>query len=327
MSTEQELRAVLRPAKRGTRTAVPVLGSGINIQAAKVEGLKEDDWSGLLGRIAAAIGVSEELINSLPRSNLARWESMLRLWARTKGIEPYQAEAQLQKLACEHLRTCEEAAVGWQLYRELLAARFLDIISLNFDRRIALSSKSTKFINAPSACREGPQGESLYRHDTVTHPAGGRTRVWYPHGDTNKFATLKLGIRKYGFHLATLEESRQDFGADWRVKRNPEHSGYSSDSEILSRRAPKWTDVFLMRDLVFIGCGLSLDEWALWWMIRRRSLVATVGNAASQPRAFYVCVGAPGDGALRMLFGQHRISTIQFGSFEALWNAVRMAIS
>jgi hypothetical protein len=226
MNAEQKLRNVLQPDKRGARAVVPVLGSGINIQAAKVEGLKEDDWSGLLGRIAAAIGVSEQLINSLPHSNLARWESMLRLWARTKKIEPYQAEGQLQKLACEHLRTCEEAAIGWELYRELVAARFADIISLNFDRRVALSSRSTKFVNAPSACREGPQGESLYRHDCVTHTPKGRTRIWYPHGDTNKFATLKLGVRKYGFHLGTLEESRQGFGDEWRVKRNPEYALY-----------------------------------------------------------------------------------------------------
>jgi hypothetical protein len=329
MNAEQELWTILRPTKHGTRACVPVFGSGINIQAAKIEGRREDDWSGLLSRIAEAIGVSEKRIESLPSSNLARWESMLRLWARTKNIEPYKAEAQLQKLACEHLRTCEQMAAAWQLYGELAGARFLDIISLNFDRRIALSSERTDFVNAPAKWREGPQGETLYRHDCISHPEGSCTRVWYPHGDTNKFATLKLGVRKYGFHLVTLEESRQGFGEEWRVKRGWNYSlgDPFANSGVATKPLPKWTNVFLTRNVVFIGCGLSLDEWSLWWIIRTRSLVARRGSQARQPQAFYVGVMTTSEGALRSLFKHHGIVTIEFKSYDDLWKAVRLAIS
>jgi hypothetical protein len=318
-----ELRTALQPDERGIRASVPVFGSGLNIQAANIQGQTEDDWSGLLARIAAAIGLSERVLEGLPLSNLARWESLLRLWARTKCVEPYKAENQLQKLACEHLRNCEQTAAGWQLYREVTDARFLDIVSLNFDRRIALSSKQTGFVNAPANCREGPQGETLYRHDRISHPSRSFTRVWYPHGDTKKFATLKLGVRRYGFHLVTLEESRRGFPDAWRVKRR----------EIMwdkprIKNAPKWTDVFISRPLVFIGCGLSLDEWALWWMIRTRAFVVAGDGKKETPKTIYVGVRkASSNDALGHILRQHRITAIEFDSFDDLWKAVRLAIS
>jgi hypothetical protein len=323
-----ELRTALRLDKNGIRASVPVFGSGLNIQAANIQGQTEDDWSGLLARIAATIGLSEKLLEDLPLSNLARWESLLRLWARTKRIEPYQAEAQLQKLACEHLRTCEQTAAGWQLYREVVNARFLDIVSLNFDRRIALSSEQTEFVNAPANCREGPKGEMLYRHDRISHPGGGCTRVWYPHGDTRKFPTLKLGVRQYGFHLVLLEESRQGFGDEWRVKRGWEQSvGHEYKIQDSKKRTPKWTDVFLNRTLVFIGCGLSLDEWALWWMIRTRALIANDGRKKSL-KTIHVSVRTTlSSDTFGHIFKQHGIIALEFDSFDELWKAVRNAIS
>src|SRR5215831_8306382 len=99
MNAEEQLRRVLQATPAGRRVSVPVVGSGLNIQAARIEERTEDDWSGLLARVAEAIGTSRTLLETLPSSNLSRWESMLCAWARVKQIEPFQAESQLQKLA------------------------------------------------------------------------------------------------------------------------------------------------------------------------------------------------------------------------------------
>ena len=42
-SAADELRAALQPDKDGIRASVPVFGSGLNIQAAKIQGQPEDD--------------------------------------------------------------------------------------------------------------------------------------------------------------------------------------------------------------------------------------------------------------------------------------------
>jgi hypothetical protein len=328
-SVAEALRVALRVDKDGCRTIVPVFGSGLNIQAANVQNQTEDDWSGLLLRIAVKMRLSQNLVDSLPGSNLGRWESLLRMWARINQIEPYQAENQLQRFACESLREAEQAARGWQLYREVVDARFADIISLNFDRRIALSSGRTSFVHAPGNCREGAQGETLYRHDRFSHPDGNQTRVWYPHGDTNKFSTLKLGVRRYGFHLVTLEESRQGFGDYWRVKRSWEQSvEHEYRVGQGGGEAPKWTDIFLNRPLIFVGCGLSLDEWALWWMIRTRwQVMASIGKK-QPPDTIYIGVSkASSDPVLEQIFMQYGIIALEFDSFGDLWKAVRLGIS
>jgi hypothetical protein len=86
-----QLRRLLGRREDGSRPGVPLVGSGLNLQAARLEGETEDDWSGLLERIAAEMGVRRSALDALPGWNLARWESMLRLWARKKKVEPFQA--------------------------------------------------------------------------------------------------------------------------------------------------------------------------------------------------------------------------------------------
>jgi hypothetical protein len=143
---------------------------------------------------------------------------MLRLWARFFKIEPYQAEFQLQQLTCKYLRSLGTATSEKGLYSEFSNARFRNILSLNFDRRIALSFPRPHFKVGPTPCPEGSHGETLYRHDLLGHVDGTQTRIWYPHGDTRKFSTLKLGVRKYGFYVVTILEARSNFSDYWRFK-------------------------------------------------------------------------------------------------------------
>ena len=196
----------------GLRTSVPILGSGVNLQAARAEGSNEDDWAGLLARIARELNLDPGAIDKLPKPHLFRWEAMLRLWARIKQVEPFEAEVQLQKITCAYLRSLEAVGSARALYREISAARFADVISLNFDRRVALSLRGCRFMSGPNPCPEGSHGETLYRHDLLAHAPDVHTRIWYPHGDTKKFSTLKLGVRKYGFYIGTIGEAHSGSG-------------------------------------------------------------------------------------------------------------------
>jgi hypothetical protein len=318
-----QLRRLLGRREDGSRPGVPLVGSGLNLQAARLEGETEDDWSGLLERIAAEMGVRRSALDALPGWNLARWESMLRLWARKKKVEPFQAETDLQKLTCHHLRSQEAKASRWQLYSEFAAAGFQDLISLNFDRRIALSQPGATFMAALKP-PEGPQGEVMYRHDRIPQGEGGNTRVWYPHGDTKKFSTLKLGVRRYGFYVVLLAESHLRLGDQWRFKRAWHQWG--EDQTVFDYGA-SWIDAFLERDVVFIGCGLSLDEWPLWSMIRRRAVGSHAAPGTARPGLFYVRAGPPRPQDVPVhVLQRHQIQVLAFSSFDDMWTAIRVAI-
>ena len=243
---------------------------------------------------------------------------MLRLWARVKRVEPFEAEIELQKIACAYLRSLEAAASRSVIYREFSSARFADVISLNFDRRIALSFSGSQFKCGPNPCPQGSHGETLYRHDLLQHAGGMRTRIWYPHGDTKKFSTLKLGVRKYGFYLGTIAEADSGQGESWRFTRSWDQWDNLPASD---PGAPKWTDPFLDRTLVFIGCGLSFDEWPLWSGLRGRA-----GQAARRRKPAYFLTASALAPDHASALADHGLTLISFPSYDHLWDEVRSAI-
>ena len=84
--TLKDVRTILRESSGDNRTCVPVLGSGVNLQAAVDAGqTNKDDWEGLLQKVAEQIQMSHQEFQRLPRSNLMRWETMVRQCAVAKG--------------------------------------------------------------------------------------------------------------------------------------------------------------------------------------------------------------------------------------------------
>lgn len=336
MPSEREavvVEQLLRESNAGRRTCVPVLGSGVNIQAAKLDSQQcTDDWEGLLRRVAEKIQMSHAEFQSLPESNLMRWETMVRQCAITGGIESYRAEGELQKLVCVELRKQERVSAGSRLYGELLGARFLDIVSLNFDRRVALHSGREKFRAAPRG--QGIRGadESIFRHSMITHDDGAATRVWYPHGDTKKMSTLKFGVRKYGDYVAGLERQRSSTMAHWKEASSESRKtglipprGFDTVLRFgkLQRRWLTWPSIFLTCPLMFIGCSLAWDEWPLWWLMHQRARIFAHFPIQERPPSVCLCVGELPEN----LQGRPaELDVVQFPSFDELWSVVRRSL-
>jgi len=283
------------------RTCVPVLGSGLNIQAALQQGAKNrDDWSGLLLKIGREIGVGAVAARRLPPTPLAKWESLLRQWAAHKKVEAFRAEEQLQSFVCDELRAQEKASAHYDLYGEFLNAGFGDIISLNFDRRIALHSRREKF--------EAPERrDTLYRHSVV-----GDTRIWYPHGDTRKSATLRLGVRKYGTFIGLLETERTRIMA---VRRN----NAMTLAKARELRFARWLELIILgAPLVFIGCGLAADEWPLWWLLHQRA-------RSSSAQQTYV-LSVEGSTPSHLKGSPCGVEVVEFSTHARMWDFVRAAL-
>jgi hypothetical protein len=311
---------ILARDRKGRRMCIPVFGTGLNIQAATMAGFpNKDDWYALLAEIALDVLPRGQTIETLPRTNLALWEALLCQKAKKTRCYPFQGENALQLLICEKLRMKETECRSFELYRLVAAGGFPDILSLNFDRRIALSCRDQRFVAGPSPCPLGSHGESLFRHSAIRHENGTTTRVWYPHGDVKKAATIKFGVRKYGFYVAVLREYIGASDGTWRYhKRSLSHLAEPKAKSALLRKTPAWVPLFLSRPLMFIGCGLSLQEWPLWWLLRRRAEIGA-------PPALCLAIGA--GGAPTHLRGLPEVRTITFGSPGELWSAFLSLIS
>jgi hypothetical protein len=310
------LADLLRRTATGVRTCVPVFGTGLNLQAATVEGYKDrDDWWQLLVKIGKRINISEKELQAHSSSNLALWETLLCIWAERMGVYPYKAEGQLQTFVCEELKRQEKECQNFRLYRDLATAGFEDIISLNFDRRIAMSCQSHKFVAAPSPCPYGGHGESMFRHSTVQPSPATTARIWYPHGDVKKATTIKLGVRKYGFYIGIFREHLRQLGDSWRYKPNSVQARTATEKSLSRCDAPTWFDLILHRPLVFVGCGLLADEWPLWWLLRMRGL-----RYRSVAPTYYITIRKPGDVSpphFNLLSGMRVVS---FESPQELWD-------
>jgi hypothetical protein len=314
------LRDLLAKDADGQRSCIPVFGTGLNIQAATLAGYPhKDDWRELLAKIGARVLPPGRSIDSLPRDQLALWETLLCLWAKKIARYPFKAENELQHLICEELRAQEADSRSFALYRQIVNAGFRDILSLNFDRRIAQSGVKGSFDSGPSPSPLGSHGESIFRHSVVPLESGAPTRVWYPHGDVKKAATIKFGVRKYGFYVAVLRE--YVFGRDGAWRYHSSSRQHLADAEVkanLLHEAPAWVPLFLTRPLLFIGCGLSPQEWPLWWLLRHRLKRGT---------APAVCLAISSSGIPPHLRSLPEVRTIAFDHPNDLWATFLGALS
>jgi hypothetical protein len=306
------LRDLLAKDADGQRSCIPIFGTGLNMQAALMAGNpRKDDWRELLVKIARQVLPPKRSIDSLPRDHLALWEALLCFWAKKKNQYPFQAENELQRLICEDLRAEEDNSRSFELYRQIAEAGFRDILSLNFDRRIARSCAKASFDAGPSPSPLGSHGESIFRHSVLRFGSNRATRVWYPHGDVKKAATIKFGVRKYGFYVAVLREYVHGQDGSWRYRASSlSHLAEPKAKAALIRDTPAWVPLFLSRPLVFIGCGLSPQEWPLWWLLRHR-------RKMKAPSAFYLAFSSSGVPA--HLQSVPEVRTILFDTPADLW--------
>jgi hypothetical protein len=143
--------------------------------------------------------------------------------------------------------------------------------------------------------------------------------VWYPHGDVKKAATLKFGVRKYGFYIAVLREYVLGHSGDWRYRTSSlPHLVQPNVKARLLRETPAWVPLFLTRPLLFIGCGLSPQEWPLWWLLRHRR---KMGAAPA------LCLAISSSGIPLHLRALPEVETIVFDTPADLWAAFLGALA
>jgi len=210
---EPALQALFdRRFENGDRVVVPVLGSGVNLQAAYEVGASALDWEQLLAEIEAREGITWE--RAPPRSMTARWEALTQRQSEERASEREDGLiASVVEALAEQTDRIWEAADREPppLYADLLAAKFRDLISLNFDDRIIRASGAASLFRAVSPAEQKIRGgasfsvlQQLYQRYHLGDPSR-FARVWYPHGRAASRATIVLGVGRYGRLVPDLD--------------------------------------------------------------------------------------------------------------------------
>jgi hypothetical protein len=264
---------------------VPIVGAGFNREAAG-----GPDWRELIRRVAGE--EHAPAIESLD-SMTSRWEALLRRHAALRDLPTPAVEAELQRDVVRYLRRFEAHASKRGMYRDFLALGFRDVLSLNFDRSLPLAAGGQRMRGRTSLARRA-------------EVAG--TRVWFPHGDTLRAQTLKLGVRQYGRYVAALarayeamKEAQHDAGARWRdvVREHP---------------ALTWDWLVYNSPVVYVGCSMTADEWPMWWVLHQRA--REHARTREPPPAFVLaCGGEP----THLRGGPADVIVLPARSFEEGW--------
>ncbi len=322
--------AAARRLPDGRRSLLPVFGSGINRQACPgAQADPSNSWDALLTEIQEDLRERDfEVPRELPRSAIASWETLLR--AATVADEfsqpAHRAEAALQEIVQRRLIEFEELSPTRPFYAQLLAPNFADVLSLNFDRSLARAHGGGKQMsvspwgsstpNWGSRTGRSRPDASLFRHDLV-EPAP--TRIWYPHGDTARRESTKLGVRAYGRYLGQLDRAYVQFQARRRRWLDEDSRGGSWDEHLrsLPARELDWASLFLTAPLVFVGTQLRGDEWGLWWLLHQRARLHARAEGADRPGAWLLLAGEPVPENL--VCEPAGLRVLQFDDHAALW--------
>lgn len=317
----------------GRLELVPVIGTGFNAQAKK-----RLDWRDLLVRVAHDLGLALEVPEGarLVGNTTLVWEAMLTEIAQRSRQKPYRVEAELER----HVRTVllAEYPIGGptkELADRLMASRFRDVVSFNFDHGLHTSP--------PRWAREQEDAfDPVWDH--ALH-AGSGARVWYPHGSVLDAESLQLGQRKYGLLIEALERARRGHKRAEEAMRAAlfprRRRGLDSDSYRPEEReavwaaqrphAKSWLSAAMTAPLVFLGMGLGREEWALWWFLnqRRRNLARAVGRDETLAERHPVFVLAQRSEAqlLETAASLAGLTLLTFadGCFDAAWTRVLRA--
>lgn len=254
----------------GTRPLVPILGSGVLVQAFHQGPAGKEraplDWPALLTTVAEEAGLQRprELLGrrEVPGQGTLLWEAMVlerAAIAPTEGAT-FRHELQLRRLVAQRLVKHPDAAAARARCQPFLDRFFslgwADVVTTNFDDWLAPGRDATGDLR--------PE----------VHVLRGATRVWHPHGHASRPSGIVLGARAYGVVIAELAAAFDDSVARARRTGRP------------PRRPRSVVDVVLSRPLLLAGLSLSREEWTLWWLLVQRA--RWLARKAERPPVFVV---------------------------------------
>jgi hypothetical protein len=315
----ERLSQALSDEVDGKRTCVLVLGDGVNQEAAGKRG--SNDWQRVLSAVWREAGGSPDDFDPTGKSTATLWSHLVRQWAAHRGAHRTAAELAIRGRVAARLRaTLENGGRGRRLLSKLVDGRFANLISFSIDRRLALGTPSRRIVY------RRPREGFLFRHVDVTGPRG-RTKVWFPYGDSGSPSSIELDHSTYDGRLVLFEESRarlMDTHNSWDGGygpglRPPQYVFDHSWSEPQS-----WFDLFMCAPLVFVGASLPDDDWPLWWLLHQRARYFVPFKKGECAETFYLTTSDAETHHIQN--GAAGLEMVTFSNHAALWKFVLSAV-
>ena len=258
-------------------------------------------WSALLDQVA------EQLEVPVPAQSLTspmRWEEILLSRSRhDQKTPPSKAEQDARKAVATIMSGAAKDYPDNERSRIPKDPVWGAVVSLNFDmawmqaaEAIELTVLSLQGDDYLSRIKPPIERSRLSMSVPVmTDEEAVSSRVWFPNGAYFRPATLRMGLRDYGFKAAALDKA---FGIikGWERRGTQRHDSPSEKFEAVCRllesketidQSPPltWVTHFLYRPLVFLGVGLSPDEQGLWWLLSQRARNTRLVNRTDRAKA------------------------------------------
>lgn len=278
------------------RTAVPVFGDGLNIQAAHCSGKRNsDEWNQILFGIAKELKINKAAYNDLPLNSPFLWEALVMKLANANSLKLDRADLMLKKIVAKRLKILEQKKATRSFYKKIISCHFRNIISLSIDRRLELQGSS--IFRSKS---KGKNLDAFCRHAIVRFPDKSATNIWYPYGDTKSPGEIRMGMMWHADRLRNMEDRRGDIMNDWAIREYVGWMGDGNKTIDLWLQAPDafyeerlktldtWYDLLFLAPLVIIGTSLSLEDWPIWWMLHQRARNFVPFDNAAVPKTFYL---------------------------------------
>jgi hypothetical protein len=84
-------------------------------------------------------------------------------------------------------------------------------------------------------------------------------KFWHPHGDIECPSEIQFGLRKYGYNIHGIEFLRGEY------KKAEKRANYKKGSGETT-----WLSALIEDPLIFVGTGMGMDEWTLWYALATR---------------------------------------------------------
>lgn len=315
----------------GSRRAVLVIGAGLHHHlAANTAGDTSTElwrlfrsWNDLLKTVGAGLGVGDQQ----HEDPTATWESLIVEGTR-RGPGASAASVAARDVEKRALRALSKRLADLpseredrrRLGRALRTSGYRDLISLNFDRTLE-DALGLRLGRAAAAKEKEP---SVKRPSLMVGDAS--VRIWFPHGHVSAPDAIVLGHRAYGMAIDELEHLRdvsKQADRAWR-KKAPWTPSLRQDWEE-ARRAPgtpdlSWMDLFLLSDLIFVGCSLDRGEMDLWWALHQRARNHARQRLEDVPRT--LLLHGPASIGNHLASGPAGVTPVRFEDWNGLWEAV-----
>jgi len=212
-------------------------------------------WSGLLASLRISASMAQDDAAHELKPFPLHFEEIRN---RYLAANPDQTDANVVAKVAELFRGMKPN----QVHTQLMDLAFSEIVTTNYDDCLERATGKT---SAPANFGIKERNYSLFRRVAV-----GNKHIWHVHGDISVPQSIVLGHDRYVESCAQMRRYMDLEGLKF-AHMEPVKAAFKQSDAIDIARVHSWIDLFLTRDVHFVGFGLDFTEVDVWYLLSYRA--------------------------------------------------------